>query len=238
MTDEEKNPIRIRIEKNGPYTVFGNIPLGEKILVFRGSLGHYREGRRLDPSGMYTLCRCGHSSHAPFCDGSHHAAHFRGIETASRDPYTERAEKLTGESVDLLDDNRCAYARLCHGKNGNTWDLTRRSGVKENHEEAIRTASDCPAGRLTAVEKNGDPIEPLYEKAIDILQDPDEGVSAGIFVRGGIELESADGTLYETRNRYTLCRCGKSRHKPFCDASHIPEQYIDGIDSSEEPLEN
>jgi CDGSH-type Zn-finger protein len=39
-------------------------------------------------------------------------------------------------------------------------------------------------------------------------------------VRGGITIESADGVPYEVRNRVTLCRCGRSDNKPFCDASH------------------
>jgi CDGSH-type Zn-finger protein len=39
-------------------------------------------------------------------------------------------------------------------------------------------------------------------------------------VRGGIEVTSADGDAYEVRNRVTLCRCGASANKPFCDASH------------------
>ncbi|HET8688843.1 MAG TPA: CDGSH iron-sulfur domain-containing protein [Methanosarcina sp.] len=40
-------------------------------------------------------------------------------------------------------------------------------------------------------------------------------------MRGGIPIESADGKQYEIRNRVTLCRCGKSRNKPFCDGSHV-----------------
>ena len=35
---------------------------------------------------------------------------------------------------------------------------------------------------------------------------------------------SAEGKLYEVRNRVTLCRCGKSTNKPFCDSSHYPEE--------------
>jgi len=34
-------------------------------------------------------------------------------------------------------------------------------------------------------------------------------------------VESADGFGYEVRNRVTLCRCGRSGNKPFCDGSHV-----------------
>ena len=30
----------------------------------------------------------------------------------------------------------------------------------------------------------------------------------------------ADGVPFEVRERQTLCRCGNSRNKPFCDGSH------------------
>jgi len=33
----------------------------------------------------------------------------------------------------------------------------------------------------------------------------------------------ADGRAYEVRNRVSLCRCGKSKNKPFCDGSHLEE---------------
>ncbi|UCF09264.1 MAG: CDGSH iron-sulfur domain-containing protein, partial [Thermoplasmata archaeon] len=42
-----------------------------------------------------------------------------------------------------------------------------------------------------------------------------------IWVRGRIPIESADGHIYEIRNRVTLCRCGWSSNKPFCDSSHL-----------------
>jgi CDGSH-type Zn-finger protein len=41
-----------------------------------------------------------------------------------------------------------------------------------------------------------------------------------LWVRGGIPVVAADGEPYEVRNRVTLCRCGASGNKPFCDASH------------------
>ncbi|HUS98844.1 MAG TPA: CDGSH iron-sulfur domain-containing protein [Candidatus Thermoplasmatota archaeon] len=50
------------------------------------------------------------------------------------------------------------------------------------------------------------------------------GVSGPIWIRGGIPIESANGSPYIKRNRITLCRCGKSKNKPFCDSSHYPDE--------------
>jgi CDGSH-type Zn-finger protein len=39
-------------------------------------------------------------------------------------------------------------------------------------------------------------------------------------VEGGVPLEAPDGTLYELKPAYSLCRCGQSANKPYCDATH------------------
>jgi CDGSH-type Zn-finger protein len=39
-------------------------------------------------------------------------------------------------------------------------------------------------------------------------------------VEGDVPLESPDGELYEPKPAYSLCRCGQSANKPYCDATH------------------
>ncbi|MEA4893430.1 MAG: CDGSH iron-sulfur domain-containing protein [Peptococcaceae bacterium] len=225
----ETNPkCKIKIVENGPYLVSGNIPLSEQIIVAKGREYEFQAGRELPQAEEYALCRCGRSKNPPFCDGSHQNHNFHGRETASKRQYHERAEIMEGPEINLLDDGRCAFARFCHRKNGNVWDLVEHSDIGNNRDEAIRAASDCPAGRLTAVDIHGTEHEHKYTPSIDILQDPERNVSAGIFVKGHILIESADGTPYEVRNRAALCRCGESENKPFCDATHVVVQYLDG----------
>jgi CDGSH-type Zn-finger protein len=43
-----------------------------------------------------------------------------------------------------------------------------------------------------------------------------------------VRVVAADGTPYEVRNRVTLCRCGNSRNKPFCDGSHEDVGFREG----------
>ena len=61
-------------------------------------------------------------------------------------------------------------------------------------------------------------IEPEFAPSIGIVADPAQGLAGPIWVRGGIAVTSAEGETYEVRNRVTLCRCGASANKPFCDA--------------------
>jgi CDGSH-type Zn-finger protein len=157
--------------------------------------------------------------------------HFDGTELAATEPYDERAEITEGPTLDLYDDNRCAFARFCHREDGEVWTLTEKAAGPKLREEAILASTQCPAGRLVHHDKLKDyvELEPELEPGISILQDPEKGVSAPLHVKGGIPLVSADGFTYELRNRYALCRCGRSGNKPFCDASHVNAGYEDGL---------
>lgn len=218
---------KIKIVKNGPYLVSGNVPLSEKIIVSGNKGYEYMDGSELTQSDTYALCRCGKSKKAPFCDGTHEKIRFDGTETAQRDTYRARSELLEGPGIDLLDDNRCAFARFCNREKGDVWHLVENSDNEENTQEAILAASECPSGRLVALDKQGHEIEPEYEPSIVIIQDGQRSVSGGIFVRGKIPIESTDGSIYEIRNRVVLCRCGKSKNKPFCDATHVLIDFVD-----------
>lgn len=221
--------MRIKIQEHGPYHVTGGIPIHEKVITPHGHHYTYEEGRVLPQTDDYYLCRCGHSKNAPFCDGNHEACHFRGTEVASRRPYKERIEDVVeGKTMTLLDDGRCAFARFCHRDEGDIWTLTEEDSDPESRKEAITAASMCPAGRLVMIDKSLHVLEEDNEPEIIILQDPQESASAGIFVKGNITVEAADGTEYEVRNRMALCRCGHSKNMPFCDASHVNYSFDDG----------
>ncbi|HCS11519.1 MAG TPA: iron-binding protein [Clostridiales bacterium] len=218
---------KIKIIKNGPYKVTGNVPLSEKIIIPVGRHYEYRDGKELPRVDSYLLCRCGHSKKHPFCDGAHSKIKFDGTETASKKPFKERAEVIEGPGINLLDDGRCAYARFCHRNDGDAWELTKESYDEHLREEAIIAAKECPAGRLLAVTKDNEDIEPTLEPSIEILQDEELNVSGPIYVKGYIPIESANGEVYEVRNRQTLCRCGKSKIKPFCDLAHVNANFKD-----------
>lgn len=221
--------MRIKVTENGPYLVTGGIPLKEMVITPAGHHYELKEGRALPQAQEYALCRCGGSRNAPFCDGSHESIGFHGKETASRKPYLERVQDVTeGASLTLLDDGRCAFARFCHTERGMIWNVTEEDRDPQARELAVKAAKECPAGRLVMMDKEGNVLEETFEPEILILQDPEKRSSAGIYVKGPVTVEAADGSEYEVRNRVALCRCGKSGNKPFCDASHVQVFYNDG----------
>ncbi|HTY52017.1 MAG TPA: CDGSH iron-sulfur domain-containing protein [Methanomicrobiales archaeon] len=221
---EKKDHVRIQVTKNGPYIVTGAIPLVKQILVCDGegnSVG-WREGERYPLQESYALCRCGGSRNRPFCDGTHAKIRFDGTETASRVPYLERAEWTEGRDIRLSDaPGFCSHARFCIRGKG-IWDLIGRSASDQAKRTAIDMAANCHSGRLVVWDRRtGKPVEPVFEKSIGLVEGPAEGVMGPLWVRGGIPIIAADGFRYEVRNRATLCRCGRSANKPFCDGAHM-----------------
>jgi CDGSH-type Zn-finger protein len=227
----KKSGFKVQISKDGPIIVSGGLPLyREKSVPDDG--GDPLEWKKVEefPAGeTYSLCRCGVSKQKPFCDGTHVEKGFDGSETAKRQDYNEMAEKILGPEVDLTDaEELCAQARFCHRASG-TWKLVEESNDPEKSKIAIEQAGNCSSGRLVICNKDtGMPIEPVFEPSVSVTEDPLSGTSGPIWVKGGVPIESSDGYIYETRNRVTLCRCDKSKNKPFCNGSHIKAGFDDG----------
>jgi len=214
---------RIKIVKNGPYIVSGGVPLYQQIIV-TDEAGHTKDlvdEKEFPAKETYTLCRCGASKNKPYCDGTHNDIDFDGTETASRKPYIEKAEIFEGPELRLTDAHEfCDHSRFCL-RSGGIRNLIGKSDDPEAKQAAIEEAMICPSGRLVLWDKKtGKPFEKKFEQSIVLVHDEQKKCQGPIWVRGGIPVESSDSTEYETRNRVTLCRCGKSENKPYCDGSH------------------
>jgi CDGSH-type Zn-finger protein len=221
---------KITIAENGPYLVEGALPIANQHIVVNEqgeSLG-WREGTSLPRTEKCSLCRCGQSAKKPYCDGSHTRAGFDGTETASRAPFAEQAQQTDGPTLVLDDaDTLCASGRFCD-PHGQVWNLVQQSDNPRAAELAVQEAGLCPAGRLVARHRaNGMAIEPRFDPSIGLVQDTAEDVSGPLWVRGGVQVIGADGHTYEVRNRVTLCRCGASKNKPFCDGMHRAIRFQD-----------
>lgn len=216
--------MKITVSKNGPYIVTGNVPLIHEEICNddEGCCRTWREVKRYPVQEQYALCRCGHSQDKPFCDGTHAKIPFNGSETAGTEPYLRHPRVIGGPELELHDhENLCVHARFCM-RAGGIWNLTKQSDIPEAQATAIEEACNCPSGRLVMKDKEtGQFIEPALEKSIVVIEYPAKGEHGPLWVRGGIPVVSADGKPYTVRNRLTLCRCGRSRNKPFCDGSHV-----------------
>jgi CDGSH-type Zn-finger protein len=227
MTSETPNPqARVKVTRNGPYLVSGEVPISQQEITTdkQGTPIQWTKRKKYPAAKNCALCRCGRSKNKPYCDGAHALNEFDGTETADNEPYLEKPDIVEGPELKLVDVKElCASARFCH-KDGGIWNLVHKSDDAAAKGTACEEAANCPSGRLVVVDKKtGRLAEPRLEPSIFIIEDPAMGVSGPIWVRGGIPVESVKGKTYKVRNRLTLCRCGKSQNKPFCDSSHYPE---------------
>ena len=229
---EKPQSAMVTVTANGPYLVSGSVPLAKQIIGTNaaGESMAWREGERYPASDTYALCRCGASNNKPYCDGTHSKIGFDGTETADRRLYLEQAETFGGPDMVLTDATRlCAYARFCD-RNGGVWRLIEQSDDPKARRMLVEQTENCPSGRLIAWKQaagNPAPLEPKLEPSIGLVEDPGQNVSGPLWLRGGISVVAADGAQYEIRNRVTLCRCGASKNKPFCDGSHASIGFRD-----------
>jgi len=219
---EPAEGMKITVTENGPYLVEGAVPMARQTIGADGTGESvaWETGAAFPDKTAYALCRCGQSAHKPYCDGTHARVGFDGRETASREPYLDQADEQAGPELILTDATTlCAFARFCDVA-GQVWNLVEQEGPEAARLTALE-AGLCPSGRLVAWDRRTKTaIEPELAPSIGIVADPAQGVAGPIWVRGGIPVVAADGETYEVRNRVTLCRCGASKNKPFCDASH------------------
>ena len=230
----ERNGLRITVSQNGPYIVRGGVPVAEQIIDAdeEGNSRDWRQGQTYDAPSEYKLCRCGNSQNKPFCDGSHLRVGFEGSESAAaRVPYVEQAVEYDGQERILTDAKAlCVGARFCD-PNGTVWRLVARTDDDSVRELFDGMVGNCPSGRLISWNRRTlKAIEPSREPAIGVVEDPVLGVSGPLWVSGGIQVESGtDGYQYEQRARMTLCRCGQSANKPFCDGTHAAIGFRDAF---------
>jgi CDGSH-type Zn-finger protein len=218
----DSNKPKIKVTENGPYLVSGDVPVSVQKIECdaEGNSLAWSSGEKFPAKQSCALCRCGGSHNKPYCDGTHAINNFNGTETANNVPYKQKAETIEGPELTLTDcEELCVGAAFCD-RAGSIWNLVPESDNPEAKKIAIQEGKNCPSGRLVVHDKQGKAIEPDYKPEIGLMVNPSAGVNGPLVVRGGIPVESAEGKQYEVRNRMTLCRCGRSKNKPFCDGSH------------------
>jgi CDGSH-type Zn-finger protein len=216
---------RIEVTVNGPYLVYGQVPVTRRRPVISEhqepltwqTTDHLRTGDQI------ALCRCGGSSHKPYCDGTHQTNGFDGTESAATDSYDERARAYEGTGITVRDDRSiCEHAGFCGNRTSNVWKMVKETSDSIVRSQVMAMIEHCPSGALTyRIPDDDRDVEPAFGTGIAVTSD------GPYFVSGGLAVTRADGQPMESRQRMTLCRCGQSAHKPLCDGSHKETDFRD-----------
>ena len=188
------------------------------------------------PNGPYlysedkkALCRCGGSASKPYCDGTHRSNGFSDRNLA--DPAKNRRTSYAGKRITILDNRAlCAHVGYCTDGLAKVFRHHDKPWIDPDGataEEIIATIRKCPSGALSyAIDGAEAPAQP---RAPEVTPLPDGPYA----VTGGVELVGVKLGEGASREHYTLCRCGASRNKPFCDGSHWEANFRDA--SSRDP---
>ena len=216
MTNSEErrapdNRPSIEPTPHGPYLV-------RNLDDFRDSKG---KAVKTEPE-MY-LCRCGGSANKPFCDGTHARIGFCGDKADYR--VRDRVDDYVGQGISIHDNRGvCAHSGYCTDNSPDVFDVEKKPWIEPgaaSPDTIAETIRKCPSGALSYT------MDGVLYKDQD--RDPAVIISRNgpHYVVGGIELEDDAGSKPESREHYTLCRCGASKNKPFCDGAHWHINFTD-----------
>jgi CDGSH-type Zn-finger protein len=172
------------------------------------------------------LCRCGGSKNKPFCDGTHGTNGFTDQNLA--DKSQNRRVNYAGKSI-TIHDNRaiCAHAGFCTDNLATVFHLHQEPWIDPDGasvEKIIETVRRCPSGALSYSVENAEHRDQDRVTMVTVTNNGPYAITGGIELLG---VPFGDGASTE---HYTLCRCGASKNKPFCDGSHWHVGFRDPID--------
>ncbi|MFC2018373.1 CDGSH iron-sulfur domain-containing protein [Chloroflexota bacterium] len=207
-SDKTGNKPTIKVTANGPYLVKGLNDLNNS------------NGLPLEARPAMTLCRCGESANKPFCDGTHLRIGFRGDKNENRVP--DKMDDYSGKEI-TIHDNRgvCAHAGFCTDNSPAVFTMKEEPWINpdaDSPDKTARTIRMCPSGALSYTKDGTLYKDQARNPAIIVSKD------GPYYVVGGPLLEDPGGSKPESGEHYTLCRCGGSKNKPFCNGAHW---YID-----------
>ncbi len=174
------------------------------------------QGHRIEAQPVMALCRCGGSANKPFCDGTHQKNGFSGAKLPERG--ADQRQSYPGKGI-TIHDNRsiCAHAGHCTDGLVAVFKLKSEPWIDASGtavEAIIETVRRCPSGALSFTVDGADGEAQPQEPSITVTKDGPYAIAGPAQL---LEQSWAQGASTE---RYTLCRCGASKNKPFCDGTH------------------
>lgn len=201
---DKKKTANITALQDEPYRV-------ENLKVLNSTQG---DRIKLDPEVF--LCRCGKSRNKPFCDKSHIEYGFSSEKLEGRQP--DRINDYAGKQI-TIHDNRgvCSHRGHCTDNLPSVFRMNTEPWIDPDGadpKEIARVIRMCPSGALSYTKDGvrytnwGAPPQIRLKK-----NGPYE-------VEGSIAFQDERQNTPQTEDHYTLCRCGGSKNKPFCDGTH------------------
>jgi CDGSH-type Zn-finger protein/uncharacterized Fe-S cluster protein YjdI len=153
----------------------------------------------------------------------------------ARNFMAEKLHQYSGEAITVTwSKSRCIHVAECLRRLGVVFDTGRGPWVLPDAapaNEIAETITHCPSGALHFQRHDGGTSEaPAGVNTVT------PRASGPLYVRGEVVVVTDDGEEIVRDTRLTLCRCGASKNKPFCDNSHVTIEFRPGATLGENRL--
>lgn len=215
---------------NGPYYLINDM---QPKVVY--NLQNFK-GEPLSTTVGTALCRCGGSKNKPFCDGTHNVIRFSSAnKTLENDDIKkivikDKRRDYPGKEITVHDNRKiCSHAAECVNNLSSVFKLGSRPWINPDASkmnDIIDVVRRCPSGALSYSIDGVEYRDPEEQRnpTVTVLK------NGPYHITGGIELIGENTQFGEgaSKEHYTLCRCGASENKPFCDGAHKSSNFNDG----------
>lgn len=216
---------------NGPYYLINDM---QPKVVY--NLQNFK-GEPLSTTVGIALCRCGASKNKPFCDGTHNVIGFSSANRTLDENYDTKKTAIKDKRRDYpgkeitVHDNRkiCSHAAECVNNLSSVFKLGSRPWINPDASkmnDIIDVVRRCPSGALSYSIDRVEYRDPEEQRnpIVTVLKNGPYHITGGIELIGE-NIQFGEGA---SKEHYTLCRCGASENKPFCDGAHTNSNFNDG----------
>ena len=219
----------IRPLPNGPYYLINDTEpkVVENLKNFKGE--------SLSTTVGIALCRCGKSKNKPFCDGTHSIIGFSSQNVNLNENDTNKLtiknkrRDYVGKEITIHDNRKiCSHAKECVNNLPSVFKLGSKPWIDSDGskmQDIINTVRKCPSGALSYSIDGIEYRDPKEQRdpILTVLKNGPYYITGGIDLIGE-NIEFGEGA---SKEHYTLCRCGASENKPFCDGTHRTINFKD-----------
>jgi CDGSH-type Zn-finger protein len=214
---------------NGPYYLINDMEpkVVENLKNFKGE--------PLSTTVGIALCRCGKSNRKPFCDGTHSIIGFSSQNVNLNENDTNKLtiknkrRDYVGKEITIHDNRKiCSHAKECVNNLPSVFKLGSKPWIDSDGskiQDIINTVRKCPSGALSYSIDGIEYRDPKEQRdpILTVLKNGPYYITGGIDLIGE-NIEFGEGA---SKEHYTLCRCGTSENKPFCDGTHRTINFKD-----------
>jgi CDGSH-type Zn-finger protein len=216
---------------NGPYYLINDM---QPKVVY--NLQNFK-GEPLSTTVGIALCRCGASKNKPFCDGTHNVIGFSSAnrtldenDDTKKTAIKDKRRNYPGKEITVHDNRKiCSHAAECVNNLSSVFKLGSRPWINSDASkmnDIIDVVRRCPSGALSYSIDGVEYRDPEEQRnpIVTVLKNGPYHITGGIELIGE-NIQFGEGA---SKEHYTLCRCGASENKPFCDGAHKSSKFNAG----------